>query len=387
MIVAVDEAIPYAESAFAGTAEIRTFPGRKVSAADLKDAEALVVRSITQVDRSLLDGTCVRFVGTATIGMDHLDEPYLRSRGIHVTNAAGSNANSVSEYITAALLVTAERKGWELRRKSIAIVGVGHVGTRVEIKARALGMDVVLCDPPLLESTGDRKYRFLKDVLDADIVTLHTPLTCEGPYPTYHMMDERVIGRLQPHQLLINSARGPVVAGPALKEALLRKAIAGAVLDVWEGEPRIDYSLLDLVELGSPHIAGYSLDGKVRGTEMVLDELCRYFNLKRHWNTSSVYPENRILRPGSGLSGQDAIRSVVLQVYNILKDDGDLRALKGMEQEEARAGFDRLRNEYYLHPEFRHFSVDLDPEQNGLADTLQALGFKVVPCPPSAGVR
>jgi erythronate-4-phosphate dehydrogenase len=235
MIVAVDEAIPYAESAFAGTAEIRTFPGRKVSAADLKDAEALVVRSITQVDRSLLDGTCVRFVGTATIGMDHLDDPYLRSRGIHVTNAAGSNANSVSEYITAALLVTAERKGWELRRKSIAIVGVGHVGTRVEIKARALGMDVVLCDPPLLESTGDRKYRFLKDVLDADIVTLHTPLTREGPYPTYHMMDERVIGRLQPHQLLINSARGPVVAGPALKEALLRKALAGAVLDVWEG--------------------------------------------------------------------------------------------------------------------------------------------------------
>ncbi len=385
MILAIDEAIPYWQQAFSGLGEIRSFSGRKVQAAEVKDADALVVRSVTRADSALLEGSSIRFVGTATIGTDHLDETYLKARGIHFTNAAGSNANSVAEYVTAALLVMAQRKNWDLSRKSIAIIGVGHVGSRVLEKVRALGMRVLLCDPPLRESTGDQRYRNLSDVLSADILTFHVPLTRNGPYPTHHMMDRAQLERLLPGQYLMNSARGAVFDCKALKDILGEGNLEGAVLDVWEGEPRIDYALLDLVDLGSPHIAGYSLDGKVRGTEMIVEELCRHFTIPFRWDSQSIFPRPARIRPASGTQGQDGVRSVVLQAYNILRDDTNLRALKSLPQEEAKTGFDRLRNEYPLRPEFRHYIVDLAPEQAGLAATFRALGFQTAHPEPKGG--
>jgi len=378
MILAVDDAIPYWREAFVGLGDIRPFSGRNLRPADVRDADALVVRSVTRVDASLLDGSSVRFVGSATIGLDHFDESYLQSRGIRYTNAAGSNANSVAEYVTAALLVVAARKGWDLSRKSIGIIGVGNVGSRVERKVRALGMQVALCDPPLRESTGDTKYKFLEDVIDADILTLHVPLTKSGPYTTFHMIDDQLLGRLSPQQFLLNSARGAVVDCPALRGALSAGALDGAVLDVWEGEPQIDYTLLDLAEIGSPHIAGYSLDGKVRGTEMIFEELCRFFDIPVSWDTRDLYPAPVYLRPPAGSRGQETLRSAVVQAYDILRDDANLRALRALPREEARSAFDRLRNDYDLRPEFRHYMVELNPEQTCLTGTLQALGFQTV---------
>lgn len=377
MILAIDEAIPYAEQAFAGLGEIRRFPGRKVKAEEVKDVDVLIVRSITNVDAALLDGSSIRFVGTATIGTDHFDQAYLDARGIRSTNAAGSNANAVAEYVTAALLVIAERKGWDLSKKTIAVVGVGNVGSRVALKARALGMRVFLCDPPLRESTGDKNYQFLDDVIHADILTFHVPLIKGGPYPTQHMADRAMLDRLRPGQYLINSARGPVFDCKHLKTRLEEGAIAGATLDVWEGEPRIDYSLLDRVDIGSPHIAGYSLDGKVRATEMIVEELCRFFKLPYKWDCSSIFPPVARLRPASGARGQDAIRSVVLQAYDILRDDSKLRALKSLPPEEARTQFDRQRNEYPLRAEFRHYMVELPKDLGVLAPTFEGLGFQV----------
>ncbi len=382
MILAVDEAIPYWKEAFSGLGEILTFSGRKVQAAEVRKADALVVRSVTKVDASLLDGSSVQFVGTATIGTDHLEEAYLKDRGIRYTNAAGSNANSVAEYITAALLVMAQRKQWDLATKTLAIIGVGHVGSRVLEKARALGTKVLLCDPPLRESTGDQRYRDLADVLGADILTFHVPLTKSGSYPTFHMVDRAVLERLSPRQYLLNSARGAVFDCPELKSKLSAQGLEGAVLDVWEGEPRIDYSLLDLVDIGTPHIAGYSLDGKVRGTEIILEELCRHFSISPGWDSQSVYPEPVRIRPAQGTRGQDALRSLVLQAYSILRDDSNLRALRSLMPEKARAGFDRLRNEYPLRPEFRHYLVELPPQSDGLVPALEGLGFQV-----SAGDR
>ncbi len=376
MIVAVDEVIPYGQEAFAGLGQIRTFSGRKLRPVDVRDADALVVRSVTRVDASLIDGSSVRFVGSATIGMDHIDEPYLKSRGIRFTNAAGSNANSVAEYVAAALLVLAERRGWDLARKSIAIIGVGNVGSRVEKKVRALGMEVALCDPPLRESTGDPKYQFLQDVIDADILTFHVPLTETGPYPTYHMIDRAMLESLSARQFLINSARGSVFDGLALKAALREKRIDGAVLDVWEGEPRIDYSLLDLVEIGSPHIAGYSLDGKVRGTEMIVEELSRFFNLAARWDTRKIFPAPTRIPLPNRIGGQAALHSVVTQAYPILTDDEALRKLRSLSAGEAGAAFDRLRNDYNLRPEFNHYIVDLHSEHAALAGTCRALGFQ-----------
>jgi erythronate-4-phosphate dehydrogenase len=328
MIIAVDEKIPYWEQAFPQAGEVRLFSARKVRTADLGEAEAMVVRSVTRVDAQLLEGTRVRFVGTATIGMDHLDEKYLRERGIYFTNAAGSNANAVAEHIVAALLLTARRRSWDLARKSMAVIGVGHVGSRVVHKAACLGISTLLCDPPLRESTGDGKYMSLDEVLDADILTLHVPLTKEGRHPTWHMFDETVLGRLTPRQFLLNTSRGAVIDNRALKHALERHALEGAALDVWEGEPRIDYELLRATELGS-----------------------------------------------------------VLQAFDILVPDANLRALERFAPDVAASAFDRLRNDYPLRPEFRHFMVELDAKNEELAAPLSGLGFLVSkPVPASSPI-
>jgi erythronate-4-phosphate dehydrogenase len=387
MIIAVDEKIPYWEQAFPQAGEVRLFSARKVRTADLGEAEAMVVRSVTRVDAQLLEGTRVRFVGTATIGMDHLDEKYLRERGIYFTNAAGSNANAVAEHIFAALLLTARRRSWDLARKSMAVIGVGHVGSRVVHKAACLGISTLLCDPPLRESTGDGKYMSLDEVLDADILTLHVPLTKEGRYPTWHMFDETVLGRLTPRQFLLNTSRGAVIDNRALKHALERHALEGAALDVWEGEPRIDYELLRATELGSPHIAGYSLDGKVRGTAMILEELCRFFSIPIAWDTAGLYPPVARIAPAPGTSGLQAVCSAVLQAFDILVPDANLRALERFAPDVAASAFDRLRNDYPLRPEFRHFMVELDAKNEELAAPLSGLGFLVSkPVPASSPI-
>lgn len=377
MRLAVDEAIPYAKEAFGRAGEIHNFSGRGITKEDLRSADALIVRSVTRVDGGLLEGSPVRFVGTATIGTDHIDLAYTKANGIHVANAAGSNANSVSEYITAALLVTAERRGWRLSEKSLGIIGVGNIGSLVEKKARALGMRVLLCDPPLREATGDRRYGFFRDVAGADILTLHVPLTLTGPYATRHMIDHEVLKGLSRSQFLINSSRGSVVQGPGLRQALMERRIGGATLDVWEGEPGIDYSLLDLVDIGTSHIAGFSLDGKVRGTAMVFEALCRHFGIRETWDSRTLFPPARRLQVPEGAQGQEALRSVVLQAYDICADDAKLRALKEQPAQSAATLFDRLRTEYSYRCEFPHFRVDAGRD-TGLAETLRALGFQVV---------
>jgi erythronate-4-phosphate dehydrogenase len=376
MLLAVDEATPYGRETFGRAGEVRTFSGRAVGREDVRSADALIVRSVTRVDARLLEGSAVKFVGTATIGMDHLDLNYLDARGIHVTNAAGSNANAVSEYVAAALLAMAERRAWNLAGKSIGIVGVGHVGSLIEKKAAALGMEVLLCDPPLRETTGNSRYGFFEDVAGADILTLHVPLTKAGPYATRHMIEREVLRRFSPYQYIINSSRGSVVDGASLKESLMGKEIEGAVLDVWEGEPGIDLSLLDLVDIGTPHIAGFSLDGKIRGTAMVFEELCRFFGIHETWDTGNLFPPPQRLRIPTGCHGQDALRCVVLQAYNLLGDDADLRTLKDLSATEAGVRFDRLRTGYRLRCEFPHFLVELGAERD-LASTFRALGFRV----------
>ena len=376
MIIAVDEAIPFLQPALAEIGNVKPFSGRAVSPGDVRDADALIVRSITRVGAALLAGSSVRFVGTVSIGTDHLDMDYLAARNIHCANAAGSNAHAVAEYVIAALLVTAERKNWDLSGKSLAIIGVGHIGTLVEKMAAALGMEVLLCDPPLRESTGDTRYGYLDDVLKADFLTLHVPLTTDGPYPTRHMINQEVFQRLSPRQFVINSARGAVVCGPDLKDALHARRIGGAILDVWEEEPGIDLELLDLVDIGTPHIAGSSQDGKMRGTARVFGELCGFLGIPDSWDHRNIEAPAQRLHPGAAATGLDAVRSVVLQAYDILRDDANLRSLKGISKRDIALRFDHLRNGYTLRPEFSHFIVERVKETS-LALTLEVLGFKI----------
>ncbi len=386
MLIAVDEVIPYAQAALSPLGRLRVYSAPKLRHGDVRDADALVVRSVTRVDAALLEGSSVRFVGTASIGTDHIDLPYLHTRGIRFANAAGSNANSVAEYVVASLLVVAARRKWELSTKSLAVIGVGNVGTRVAEKGRALGMRVLLCDPPLRDSSGDPRFGALDDVLGADILTMHVPLTSDGPYPTRGMIGREVLHRLRKDQFVMNSARGAVVDGGALKEVLHAGRIAGAALDVWEREPRIDYELVDLVDLATPHIAGYSLDGKVRGTEMMFDALSRFFGLSLHWGTDAIYPPQQAMVPDGGPGVQEATASVVLRAYDILKDDARLRAARGAPPDAAAQTFDDLRNHYDYRPEFRHFIVTVPVHDGPLARILRGLGFGTVSPAPAVEV-
>ena len=376
MIIALDQAIPYWEDAFSEFGEIRPFPARDLKPENIRGAEALIVRTVTPVNASLLDGSRVRFVAAASAGTDHIDQDYLNRRGISFCYAAGCNADAASEYVIAALQAIAFRKKWNLKGKSLAVIGVGNVGSRVVKKTRALGMEVLLCDPPLRDLTGDSRYLDLDGVLEADILSFHVPLVSEGPYPTRHMIDRNVLARLSSGQFLINCARGAVLNNRDLKSALMERELGGAVLDVWEGEPRIDYDLLDLVDIGTPHIAGSGLDGKIGATEMVRKGLSGYCGIQPRANMPSPYPKPRMIRPERGSSGQAAISSVIRQVYDIVGDDVKLRALKRMGTERAAESFQRLRSEYRLRPEFRHFAVDLTQHGN-LAEAFSALGFKL----------
>ena len=378
MIITVDEAIPYWEEAFGGLGETRPFSGRNLGKKAILDADALVVRTVAPIHAPLLDGSKVRLVASASAGTDHVDQEYLKARGIGFEYAPGCNANAVSEYLSVALSVFADRRGWHLEGRSLAVIGAGHVGSLVAEKAKALGMDVALCDPPLRDLTGNSRYRDFADVLGADFLSFHVPLTARGAYPTYHMLRKEVLDRLAAHQVVINASRGAVICNRDLKEAVLGKKIEGAILDVWENEPEIDYSLLDIIDIGTPHIAGSSLDGKVRATEMVCRALHRFFGIPDPWNGERQFAQPTLLFPDPKSEGREALRSVLLQAYNILEDDGNLRQLgTAASTEKAGPGFDLLRSSYNFRPEFRHFIVVLNERSLQLSGTFKSLGFQV----------
>jgi erythronate-4-phosphate dehydrogenase len=377
MMIAVDDAIPFWQETFPLLGEVRPFSGRDVTRRDIQNADALIVRSVTAVNEDLLEGTSVRFVATATVGTDHLDLTYLESRGIYVASATGSSANAVSEYIIAALMAVAGKRGWDLARMSLGIIGVGNIGRKVNHKAKALGMTVLLCDPPLKDLTGDSKYLPLDEVLEADILTFHVPLTIDGAYPTWHMINQKTLMRLTPRQFLINSSRGDVFSQDDLRTALVRGDIAGVALDVWHGEPNVDYDLMDRLDIGTAHIAGYSLDARIRATEMIFEQLCSFCGVSHPWENRCHYPGTRHIAVDRVCRGQEALRTAVLEAYDILADDQKLRTVRNLPEAEAARGFDRLRAEYELRPEFPHFAVRLTSEHRAEAAVLMGLGFQV----------
>ena len=384
MLIVADENISFVQAAFGHLGEVRVMPGRAMTADAVRDAELLLVRSVTRVDEALLAGSRVRFVGTATIGTDHVDVEALRRAGIAFAAAPGSNADSVAEYVTAALLVAAGRKGWSLAERRIGVVGVGNVGSRVAAGAEALGMQTLLNDPPLQRKTGDRKFLPLEALFDCDVITLHVPLEAGGPDPTHHLADAAFLARMRPDAVFVNTSRGAVADNAALLDALSRGRPAEAVLDVWEGEPRISVELLERVLLGTPHIAGYSLDGKVNGTAMLYAAACDFLGVAPKWNMAEAMPLPEVpeitLDP-RGRRVEDVLREAVLSVYPIEHDDRALRATAGLPREERAAAFDRLRKEYPARREFRHTTIHLAGGNNGETETvaarLRGVGFRV----------
>ena len=381
MRIVADENIPLLREAVGPLGDLQAVPADRITAARVRPADALLVRSVTAVGPALLDGSRVRFVATATIGTDHVDEAYLKARGIGFASAAGSNAWSVVEYVFAALLALAARQRRPLRGRTLGVVGVGTIGSRVARVADRLGMRVLRNDPPLARASGDPVFVPLDALSEADIVTLHVPLTREGPDATYHMVGEPLLRRLKCGVTLLNSSRGAVADTAALKAALDARHLAAAVLDVWEGEPDIDLDLVDRAALATPHIAGYSLDGKVNGTRQVVAALARHFGTERSWDPSPLLPPPDVprVRLPDGVAVEAAMRQAVRAAYDIEADDARLRAIHREPPAARAACFKALRKDYPVRRRWPETTVELAGPDAAVASALGALGFRVAP--------
>lgn len=382
MKIVIDRNIPFARDAFDHLGDTLMVETGDFSPRIVRDAGALIVRSETRVDAGLLDGSAVRFVGTATIGTDHVDRGYLEGRGIQFASAPGSNANSVAEYVMAALCDLAGERGCSLRGLILGVVGVGNVGSKVARKARALGMTVLLNDPPLERVTGDRGLLPLDELMGADIITLHVPLTGSGPDTTARLFDEGRLRRMKTGATLINTSRGAVVDGRALAAAVDRGHLMPSIFDVWEREPAIDVDLFPRLSIATPHIAGYSMDGKLNAVLMIHHALCHSAaGDPRSWPSPHLPPPalTRIHFRVDGRDEERVLHEVIGQCYDIRRDDRRLRGVVLVPAEERGAFFRKLRAEYPVRREFAATTILLPKDHAALADTIRALGFTVMP--------
>jgi len=365
--------------AHAGTTDV--LPDREITRDHLLDADALVVRSKTPINRELLEGTPVKFVGTATAGTDHLDIPYLESRGIYWSAAPGCNANSVSEYLVAALLVLGRRHGFDLEGKTIGVIGCGNVGSRVVKKCHALGMNVLRNDPPLAALSADPDFLPLPAVLaEADIVTLHVPLVKHKPWPTEWMADYIFFEQMKPGAVFINAARGSVCDYDALLAAKQGGAVAQMVIDVWSPEPAFRPDVLEWADLASPHIAGHSYEGKLNGTVACYDELCNFFEIPKIWNVADSLPA--ALVPGLEIDGanrddEEVLFDLIQQVYDIETDDALLRDAAVAHEIDRARNFDTLRKSYRVRREFMNTEVGLKNASDALRHKIKDMGFVI----------
>jgi len=379
--IVADANIPFVKDCFSSLGEVTVVGGREITPDVVADADALLVRSITPVGEKLLACSKVRFVATATIGFDHVDIDFLRLNNIGFASAPGSNANSAAEYVIAGLLDIGQRYALDLEGRSIGIIGVGNVGSRVAKKCAAMGMGVYLNDPPLQRQTGDAKYLPLEKLFDCDFITFHTPLTFEGPDKTHHLADEKFFKSLKQRCVLVNASRGGVVDSSALKLAIRSGRLRAVALDVWENEPDIDIELLKLVDLGTPHIAGYSLDGKIAGMIMIYKAACEYFDVEPKFDLKDFLPEPAVpeLKVNPNItSDQNVLLSSVQKIYRIDKDDTRLRRVLDKPAENRGEYFDSLRKNYPVRREFQNTSVILKDTNSNLARKLIGIGFKEV---------
>jgi erythronate-4-phosphate dehydrogenase len=381
MKIYFDENMPFAKDFFSNfygrNTELVPFSGRDLSAEQVVDADVLLVRSITQVNETLLaKNERLSFVGTATIGTDHIDQEYLSKRNISFHSAPGCNAVSVAEYVLSALVVLAERYLLDLFSLTVGIVGGGNTGTRLSEKLTALGINHKICDPLLEQTKKDsRKFVSLDEVLACDVISLHVPKVTSGEYPTYQLLNQDNLAKLRDEQILISACRGDVIDNQAL--LALKKSGHGIklVLDVWQGEPDVLTELIQYTEIATAHIAGYSLEGKARGTEMLYQALCQQINnTAQHRNIETKLNLTHFL-PSASIPlveikqdfDQILLNQLVKMVYDVRRDDAIFR------QQLAMTGFDQIRKTYPIRREFSAVTVTLP--STTYSDVLHRLGF------------
>jgi erythronate-4-phosphate dehydrogenase len=375
MKIIADDKIPFLKGALEPFAQVVYVPGKLINSEMLKDSDAMLIRTRTKCSDSLLEGTSVKFIGTATIGFDHIDIQYCNRHNIIWTNAPGCNSSSVQQYVAAALLKISSELHFNLKDKTLGIVGVGNVGSKVEKFARTLGMKVLLNDPPREREEGGKNFQSLDTILsESDIVTLHVPLNVVNEDNTYHLFDEESFEQMRKGAWFINSSRGEVTDTKALKKALGSGKLGGAVIDVWENEPDIDAGLLHQAFITTPHIAGYSTDGKANGTAMVVNFLCKILNLPlENWypNNIPVPSSQNIIIDCSGKSDEEIVREAVSHTYNIDEDVARLRINP--------FDIEKQRGDYPIRREFTSYTVNLVKAKEKVRTMLETLGFKVSP--------
>ncbi|KXF81349.1 4-phosphoerythronate dehydrogenase [Enterovibrio coralii] len=377
MNILIDENMPYAADLFSRLGTVTAKSGRDLTADDLVDVDALMIRSVTKVNEALLaKANRLKFVGTATAGTDHVDADLLASKGIFFTAAPGCNKVGVAEYVISALLVLGQQQGFELTNRKVGVVGAGQVGSYLSKCLSALSIPHLLCDP-LKEAEGDkREFHPLSTLLaECDVITLHTPLTKAGEHPTHHLISEKELAALKPNSILINAARGPVVSNDALKAALKTQQLT-AVLDVFEFEPEVDLELLPLLAFATPHVAGYGLEGKARGTTMIYNAYCDFLNNgEAHVDASSLLPTAPIPHVSLSKKWDTADLMALCQlIYDVRRDDAEFRR-EMVDLNNQRATFDRLRKNYWDRREYSAITVAGQPDF-GL-ESLANLGFTV----------
>lgn len=351
MHIVADENLALLDYFFADVAQIHQFAGRRIRASDLTHADALLVRSVTAVNAALLQSSPLRFVGSATIGTDHLDLPFLQQQAITWANAPGCNAQAVAEYVISAILSLQPQQLYAGQQFCLGIVGLGNVGKRLAHLAQLLGWRVCGHDPAVqLQGIENASLQHL--LQQSDAVSLHVPLTKSGDHPTYHLMNQQTLACMPPHAMLINSARGAVVSQAALMQDIAQTGRA-VVLDVFEFEPEIPVELLDQLALATPHIAGYSMEGKAKGTQMIYEAFCQKFAL----TACKDYRSQLQTQPDyfSGKTLHTALECHLTQIYDIRVDDQALRSCVQQAKVDANA-FDALRKNYPLRREWAAFA-------------------------------
>ena len=372
MKIIVDENITLAVEAFSNFGEVFTYPGREITNSILKDADVLVVRSITNVNEDLLRNTKVEFVGTATIGFDHIDVNYLEENNIYFTTAIGCNSYAVAEYVMSSISYFCQNHNFSLKNKSIGIVGYGNIGKIVARFSKILGLNVLVNDPPLERNNFNYKFSSLEEVLNCDIITLHVPLNLDGPDKTVHLLNEKNINKIKSGSIVINSCRGPVVDNTALKNRLIDKKDLFTVFDVWENEPNADLEFLSLVNLATAHIAGYSYEGKINGTKIIADKLNSFLKSNINWQPPENLVIDNLIKINS-FESEQFLHSVFNKCYDI-KTDSEMLKNHNCETEKNFIGyFDKLRKTYQLRRELLNYKYDrvIDKERKEKLDEFR----------------
>ena len=378
MKIVADKAIPFVERFFSTLGEVVLLDGRDITAASIRDADCLVVRSVTRVDRRLLAGSRIKCVASTTSGTDHVDLDYLHGQAIPLFGAKGCNARAVAEYVLSCLFVLSEQYDVELENKTVGIIGCGHVGAQLRQLLHVVGIETRVYDPFIRDKNNCFVFRELDEVLTSDVITLHVPLTTTGEYPTAQMVERNFLDRLKADIIFVNTARGGVVNEQDLVDFARQNQASRLVLDVWDNEPHINDELFRLAALATPHIAGYSAQARLNATRLVYEQVCRCFG-------SHAPAETGILFPGEGielnLSGFDraieAVQTAVLASYDVRSDCAGLRGIGEPEPDERGTFFDSLRAEYPSRREFAALRVVLPDNAGPLHDRFSRLGFTV----------